>query len=268
MLKVGVCSIAWKEELPIINVLDLAAKIGFDGVEVWGRPPHICEGYDADYVKKLKRAFSETGLMPSMYGSYVRAGTENFDKEEKLAIKITKGLGTDVCRIWAGDISSADADEKKRKAIVRDLKKICEEGRKFDLIFAIERHDRTLADSLSSTVKLMEEVEAENLAVNYQAYRDFDRKSISKEIRTLGDRIVNVHCFNFRLLTSGKQYYTALEDGIIDYVKLVDELKNINFDRFIEVEFVRRGLNKKLDLETKERELRKDYEFLRKITRN
>ncbi len=49
----------------------------------------MCEGYDADYVKKLKRAFIEGRLMPSMYGSYVRAGTENFNKQAHVAIKIT-----------------------------------------------------------------------------------------------------------------------------------------------------------------------------------
>ncbi len=31
--------------------------------------------------------------------------------------------------------------------------------------------------------------------MNYEVYRDFDSESITRKIRMLGDRIVNVHCF-------------------------------------------------------------------------
>lgn len=265
-MKVGVCSIAWKEQLPMIEVLDAATRIGFDGVELWGRPPHTPEKYDEDYLRKLSRAFDERDLIPSMFGSYVRAGTSDFEKQMDLAIKNTLGLGTDLCRIWAGKISSADADAKTRDRVVLDMKMICKEGRKYGLVFAIERHNQTLADSLDSTVDLVERVGAENLAINYQVWRDRDPESIAREIRTLDDLIVNVHTSNPSSQPSGKRDPATLGSEAVDYAKLVRELEATSFGSFVEVEFTKRGRSGELDLEAKERELKKDYEFLRKIT--
>jgi sugar phosphate isomerase/epimerase len=266
-MKVGVCSIAWKEQLPIIEVLDTAARIGFDGVELWGRPPHTPEKYDEDYVTKLRKAFDERDLIPSMFGSYVYAGTSDFEKQMDLAIKNTLGLGTDLCRIWADKISSADADAKTWERVVADMKMICKEGRRHGLVFAIERHNRTLADSLDSTIALVERVGAENLAINYQVWRDRDPESIAREIRTLGDLIVNVHTSNPSRQPSEERGLATSREEDVDYAKLVEELKAINFDRFVEVEFTRRGRDGELDLEAKEKELKKDCQFLRKMTR-
>ena len=39
-MKLGLCTIAFQEK-PLEEVIDIAADYGFDGIEVWGKPPHL-----------------------------------------------------------------------------------------------------------------------------------------------------------------------------------------------------------------------------------
>jgi hypothetical protein len=42
-MKVGLCTIAYQEQ-PLVEALDRAAGMQFDGVELWGKPPHLPVG--------------------------------------------------------------------------------------------------------------------------------------------------------------------------------------------------------------------------------
>ena len=44
-MKLGLCTIAFQEK-PLEEVIDIAADHGFDGIELWGKPPHLPEDYD------------------------------------------------------------------------------------------------------------------------------------------------------------------------------------------------------------------------------
>ena len=264
-IRVGVCSITWKEQLDIFRVLEVASRIGFDGVEIWGQPPHVPAEYDEDHLERLKAALDEKGLAVSMYGSYLRATDPDFGEQADLAIRITRSLGTNICRIWAGDVDSADADEAKWEVVVRDLQELCAKGRDHGLLFAMERHGHTLTDEVPAALRLMEKVGADNLVVNYQIGRYTDADTVAEEIRKLGSKTVNVHAWNATFSDEGRSA-TGLAEGDIDYQQVVNELKAVNMTGFIEVEFVNRGTGGPLELAEKEAELEKDYRFLRNIT--
>ena len=265
-MKVGVCTIAWKGQLPIFEIIETAARIGFDGVEVWGQPPHTPRPYNQEYVSRVRKALLDHGLEVSMFGSYVRAGMENLKAEVKFALKMTKGLGARICRIWAGGRGSKAADKEYWSLVVRDLKEICKTGRDEGVIFAMERHANTLTDEVDSTLKLLDLVGEENLALNYQVMEEHSTpEELKREMELLSDYIVNVHTFNFKIGGDGEILWTRLEDGVIDYKIICDALKRRGFKGFVEVEFVRRGTRRELEPEEKELELRKDYEYLRRL---
>ena len=69
-MKLGLCTIAFQEK-PLEEVIDIAADHGFDGIEVWGKPPHLPADYDESYVKNIKEMAQRKGLAISAFGSYV-----------------------------------------------------------------------------------------------------------------------------------------------------------------------------------------------------
>ena len=63
-MKIGLCTIAFSE-LPLEEVLDIAAESRFDGVEIWGKAPHIPNEYDPEYVKAISRSLASE--LPTYY---------------------------------------------------------------------------------------------------------------------------------------------------------------------------------------------------------
>ena len=70
MIKIGLCTIAYRE-LPLEEVLKLAADTGFDGVELWGKEPHMDAAFDADRVKRVRDRVEELGIEVGVFGSYI-----------------------------------------------------------------------------------------------------------------------------------------------------------------------------------------------------
>ena len=90
-MKVGLCTIAFRE-LPLEKVLDIATECGFDGVEVWGKPPHIPDEYDAEYVRAIPGMARERGLEIISFGSYVNPLMEDYEKHWDVAFRIARDL--------------------------------------------------------------------------------------------------------------------------------------------------------------------------------
>ena len=250
----------------MIAILDIAANVGFDGVEIWGRAPHMCELYDADYVSKLKDEVTKRGLELSMFGSYLYANSERFGEELPVALKIAQGLGAPIMRTWAANQGSGEATEALWEVSARNFKQLCKRAKDLGIDIAIERHASTLADEIDSALKFIDMVGADNLKVNYQVAEHENDEAVAEGIEKLGYRVVNVHAHNFIRTPSGVDG-TAISEGIIDYRRLVEKLRVYGFSGFIEVEFVRRPGITELPIDERTKELCRDYEFLRAITR-
>ena len=69
-MKVGLCTIAFRER-SLEDVISIASDYGFDGVEIWGKPPHMPDEYDAEYVEKVRNLVNSKGLEVTAFGSYV-----------------------------------------------------------------------------------------------------------------------------------------------------------------------------------------------------
>jgi sugar phosphate isomerase/epimerase len=90
-----------------------------------------------------------------------------------------------------------------------------------------------------------------------------------EEIRRLGSRIWNVHAQNYRR-EDGVTRATDLCSGEIDYEQVVQALRGIGYDGYLELEFIRRGTtpSAELDALATERAARADYALLRRLAGN
>ncbi|MFQ6097962.1 MAG: sugar phosphate isomerase/epimerase family protein [Armatimonadota bacterium] len=265
-MKMGLCTIALREKL-LEDVLNIAKDTGFEGVEIWGREPHISETFDEGRVLAARHMVKSRDLAISMFGSYLRFGAppppngqRNVTSED--ALLTTQALGTRLCRVWAGDRGSAEASRAYWDRVVEEMSHACDLASNLDIELAIEMHDNTLADTGESTVRLIEEVGAPNLKANYQASFRAGHDGPYERLEAVLPYVVNVHAQNYSHIAanpSRKLRMVSLERGVVEYERIVGMLAVNGYDGYICVEFVPPGAR------SKERALSRDRDFLLRI---
>jgi len=252
-VKTALCTIAFKEK-PVEEVLDLAVEHGLDGVEIWGKEPHMGERFDSARVEALRRAIEQRGLDVSACGSYVKPLTDDYDEACQAALDTTEALGANTCRIWSGGGASKDVTDDVYRATVDALKPFCAQAAERDIILAFEFHDNSITDNARGTVQLIRDVGAPNLKCYYQPSRREGADDPYEAAEIVGPYVVNAHCQNYDLETGSR---TRVADGFVDYHRVAGILARHGFDGYLEIEF--------LDEDEKLEALAKDAAFLKEL---
>jgi len=234
--KAGLCTIAFQER-PLTEVLELAAEVGFDGVEPWGKPDHLPLTRTDDEVKAIRDRIAGLGIETSHYGCYVRLGdgqaVEDKDKDMDRAIRITRLLDTNICRIWAGTKNSELLSEDEWKLMVDDGRRFCARAEDEGVLLAIEMHSNSVTDKASAAVELIERVGSPALKLNYQILNNSEDPY--ERARIAAPHVVMVHAQN----ESAGRGQPLVCEGTVDFSKIYSILKPFGFKGYFEVEFVR-----------------------------
>ena len=232
-MKLGLCTIAFQEK-PLEEVIDIAADYGFDGIELWGKSPHLPEDYDEDYAKNVREMAQRKGLEISAFGSYVHPLMHLHQKHFEEAFKIARDLGTDLVRIWSAGGPSKSIAPADRRLIFFRLVSITQWANFRSLRLGLEMHNNQYTDSVETILETIEEVNLPALKTYYQPLARSDADEPLAAAEKLAPHIVNVHAQNFD--ESGKA--CPIADGVVDYARIVEILKNADYDGYLEVEFV------------------------------
>lgn len=255
-MKIGLCTIAFSE-LPLEKVLDIAAEYGFDGVEVWGKTPHIPDEYDEEYVKAIPGMAQERGLEIASFGSYVNPLMEDYERHWDTAFRIARDLRTKIMRVWSGGGSSRDITPESKAAIISGFKEMSKKAQQQGIILATEMHGGHFTDTAETILELITSVDHPNLRTYYQPRLGQDAGDPYEAARMIGEYVVNVHAQNVKLSDDGKMSSCQIAEGIVDYGKVVQILRSKGFDGCLEVEFVYG--------EDKMASLKRDRDFLAKL---
>lgn len=261
-MKAAICSIIWKERMDIFEVVEAAARVGAEGIEVWGQAPHVADPGDLDHVARIREAMEAAGIAAPQYGSYTRAATEEFIADVKADLAIAQTLGAPAIRMWAGPANSEECDIAQWEATIADLKEGCALVADAGLLITLERHGGTVTNTLWGCQRCLDEVDSPALRINYQVGAANATATLAEEIRILGPHILNCHATNSRM-TDGTRLSTRLEDGDADWAAIIESLKSVGNDGFVEIEFARRG-TEEISLEETEAEVAADIAFLKK----
>lgn len=238
-MKVALCTIAFRERL-LEYSLDLASECGFDGVEIWGREPHISEVYDANRVAAARRMVSERGLEVAVFGSYLRFGaTQPEDLTLRDVLQIAAGLEAPVIRVWASDVPSAEADRELWAHTVAECREAARAADKMGIRLAAEMHSNTLADTGASARRLVEEVDHPAFGLNYQASPRLDEEDALTRLELVLPHVFHLHAQNYVPLNGAldRVERVGLAEGAIDYAPLVQRLRDVGYDGYLAVEF-------------------------------
>ena len=245
-LKTALCTIAFRERL-LEYSLDVACEAGFNGVEIWGREPHISEEYDGNRVAAARRMVTERGLEVAVFGSYLRFGAiETETMPLRAVLQTAVGLDTPIIRVWASDVGSAEADEETWHDTVIQCREGAHAARKMGMRLAVEMHTKTLADTAESARRLVEDVECENFGLNFQALPRLDDDP-AERLNMVLPYVYHLHAQNYAPLDSSpdKLERVALSDGVIDYAPLIKRLYSNGYDGYVAIEFSPSNTNDK-----------------------
>lgn len=240
--RLALCTIAFRERL-VEDVLDLAKALGFEGVELWGREPHVSEVYDYNRARLCRRMCEERGLEIAALGSYLRFAPtkKNSDSTNLLdTLHTARTLRAPIVRVWASDVPSSEADEELWAQVVAEAREAARRSRRLGIVLAAEMHDDTLCDTAKSARRLVEEVGCENFRLNYQVATRRGGENPLERLKKVCDYVVHVHAQNFsRLATAdGEGLKRApLRDGLVDYAALVSFLRRKGYTGWVSVEF-------------------------------
>lgn len=238
-MKAGLATIALRR-YDVFHALDLAAQAGFQGVEVWGRPPHMPEEFDEEHTLRVRDRARANGLKVGMFGSYVRPVLPDFDEKAADALKVSKILGARVIRVWAGNKDPHEADEDLWAIVSAKLHEFALMAEDEGITLAMEMHGGTLCATPEGVVRLIEQANSPNLKLNFQVV-DMANPDLERTIGMVGDFVVNVHAQNYRPSRSepDKMELCLVEEGVVDYDKALSLLAGHGFNRFVEVEFLK-----------------------------
>jgi 3-dehydroshikimate dehydratase len=220
MLTPGLCSVTLRHS-SVADVALIAAGAGLAGIE-WGTDVHVRDASSAD---EARDSTAEAGLNVLSLGSYYRAGSfTDFDDVVQLAAR----LGAPRIRVWAGGQGSAEADGDARAAVVRDTRRIAEIAGGHGVEIAFEYHGGTLTDTPDSTLRLLEDVNRDNVGTYWQPAVGLSDQAALAGLRHVLPFISGVHCFSWwpeqeRLALSGrKQLWQAATDVLREAGRPVD----------------------------------------------
>lgn len=227
-MKTSLTSVTFRKK-SVEEIVDLVAQAGLDAIE-WGSDVHV-PPTDPEAIAKAKKLCREKGIAISAYGSYYRC-----TDEEDFApfLDAALALGTDVLRVWAGRLGSAECPADTRAQLNRNLAKAVAMAAEKGCIVATEYHPNTLTDDLDSALQLLADVPG--LYTYWQPATSIARAPghDSYALEKLGKKVINVHVFH----RNAENQKTALSDAFdkwVGHVKDLDQFCNV---RYGAIEFV------------------------------
>ncbi len=259
-VRIGLCTIAfrdWKLE----RVLDLARKIGYEGVELWGREPHICESFDAERVAAARSEVLARGLQIASYSPYVYlSSVEEHEAEEELQkaldlLRIARALGSPRMRVYAGRRGSRDATARDWESCIGGLRALADAAAAAGVTLCVETHGGTLADTTETTARLLSTVNSTRLRVLFDPVNLWPEDPVASA-RALQPHTELVHLKNKRDKDGA---LPLLDEGPVDFTPTLRSLAESGYHGFIDVEFVNEA--------NREAAAAHDYAFLERVIR-
>ena len=232
MIYTGLLSVTFRKLQPG-DIIALVSQAGLQGIE-WGGDIHVPHG-DLKRACDVFKMTEDAGLCVAAYGSYYRVGCEGpgsitFEQVLETAV----ALRAPTIRIWAGNKGSEDADGMWWSKVINESRRISELAEKVGIMVAFEYHNNTLTDTSGSACRLLKEVDCRNTGCYWQPPEGLDVDLRIHGLMQIIPWLNNIHvshCVSNEII--------PLADGIGEWQKYMEVLKNVKGDRFCMLEFVK-----------------------------
>ncbi|MDC3412177.1 sugar phosphate isomerase/epimerase [Aquibacillus sp. 3ASR75-11] len=240
-----------KENWTTVDFLNYAKEIGLGGVELLDIYWKDKENEIAEVVSKLR----EMELQVSAYdvtNNFVKESAEERTLEvEKIndGIEVAKKLGTNIVRVFCGDLHGNLTYEDGQDWIVEGLKRSAEKAEREQVYLAIENHG-LLAGKSEQVEEIIEKVNSPYVKStfdtgNFLLVHEEPEKAFDK----LREKIVHVHFKDFRIKDPSEQVKgfrstqgvevigTIPGEGQVNLSYIVNGLNEIGYDGWLSIEY-------------------------------
>jgi len=239
---ISFCSLAFRNE-PIETVVRRLADIGYDAVEVFF---HHVDKHSQQQLGELRDTIRKLGISPIVLSPYLW-----LTRDEKLyaetmeiatrAVEIARSLGIPKIRTFTDAGSDALPSEKATEAhwaqCIKGLREITAMAPEID--FVVETHDCSLANTIESCKRLIQETNASNLHLNFQPTTEFLEKGYIESFDALFPWIAHMHIAQ---AGEGHADHWLEGPGLIDFPAVFRHLKGKNYQGTLSVEYCWQGV--------------------------
>ena len=253
-----------QERLTVDDFLEKAKKLGFDGVLLVAKRPHVSPlDYDQAARKRLKEKIEKLGLKLVGLAGYTdftagsdKPGIPNVEIQAAYVgevAKLARDLGTDMVRIFTGYFREGIPYDKQYAAVLDGLKLAGKEAAKYGVTLAVQNH-HDIALHHDSMYWLLKEVNMPNVMSGWDAWSPTLEGLSSEEIRqsvlkmkpfivhTIAADYVRMPQFEY------KHEYTNYDkigevmravpmgQGFLDYKTFINTLKEIGYQGYLTYE--------------------------------
>jgi len=233
---ISFCSLAFRNE-PIEAVVERLAGIGYNAVEVFFG--HL-EKHSPQQLAELRETMRKLGIRPIVLSPYFWLTREPKNTAESMeiatrAVEIARALGIGKIRTFtdAGPdaLASENATEAHWAMCVKSLREITAMAPEID--FVVETHNNSLANTLASCKRLIEETAVPNMHFNFQPTTEFMEKGYLECFDALFPWITHMH-----IAQAGKDKEHWIEEaGEIDFPAVFRHLREKNYQGTFSIEY-------------------------------
>ena len=276
--------------LSIDEFLDKAKQLGFDGVMLMAKRPHVSPlDYDAAARKALRCEIEDIGLKLVCLAGYTdfTAGVDKADipnMEIQAAYvgelaRLARDLGTDMMRIFTGYERPGVPFDKQYALVVEGLKLAGKQAAQYGVTLAVQNH-HDIASHHEMMYWLLKEVDMPNVKAAFDAWTPTLQGLSSVQIRqavlkmkpfivhTTAAQYVRLPRFHYEHdFTNFTQDQTLIravpiDRGIIDYKTFFNALKEIGYQGYVAYEMCA-VLEDGGDIENLDRTAKKFLEYVK-----
>lgn len=257
---------------PGIDLLDMLPRIreyGFDKLEVWQW--HVTTRCLAA-VRAMKEAGDALGISFPYIGVYpwfIREGIDWREQERLLADVLDKAevLGTPMLKIMLGvGLRGGDATPEQARLTLDRFAGWYRDARARGIGMCVELHGGTMFDPIDCGVRLMEEHPELDFTICYQAFDFEDTAGALALADRFAGRISHIHLQAPQSPERGGMY-ELLEEGTLDYRRLLPHILRANPGATMTLEFVKECIqhDRPFDVTPVLENARRDADFVEDI---
>jgi len=208
----GLVSITFRKRTPR-EIVDLVVQARLSGIE-WGGDIHVPHG-DLTRAAEVGQMTREAGLAVAAYGSYYVIGKSEADGLSFTRVQETAlTLGAPVIHVWAGDRSSADADEAYRQRVTDEANRIATEAASAGLTVAFEFHARTLTDTTASAAALLAATAKAGARSYWQPPVGWSPEERAAALTVVLPRLAHLHVFQWHTAADRRPLAEGAEEWL------------------------------------------------------
>jgi 3-dehydroshikimate dehydratase len=248
-LRYNICSISFRHELVSFrDLIRFAHNTGFSGIELWGVHAKSLLSNNPLDISRMVKEMEHDEIHVSMISDYVNllAEPDQFvETESKWSqlVSLARLFKTDKIRIFAGNMASSAATEEEWTYCTTQLRRLVDIASAYGIYTIIETHPETFADTLDSTLRIIQQTEHDFLRINLDFLHMWEADceplvAFQKLMTwTMNYHLKNVQARNFLHAFEPNNVYSpsgrrdgmaALADGVVDFAPIINALIQAN----------------------------------------